>query len=68
MTDTVYRIDGMNCAHCVRSVTAALTGLPGVVGVSVDLTRGRVSVSSGSPLQSAAVREAVDAAGFTLLD
>jgi copper chaperone len=38
-------VKGMSCGHCAAAVTKALEALPGVSGVQVDLTSGRVSFS-----------------------
>ncbi len=62
-------VEGMTCSHCVRSVTEELSGREGVAGVEVALNPGgasRVRVASTSPLDAAAVREAVEEAGYTL--
>ena len=53
---TVYlEVQGMSCSGCVKSVTAALTRLPGVSTVDVDLPAGHVTVNGdltqgGDPL------------------
>ena len=39
------QVEGMSCGSCVKHVTQALQSLPGVGGVEVDLTSGRVRVS-----------------------
>jgi copper chaperone CopZ len=59
----------MTCGHCVAAVTEEISKLPGVQQVSVDLVAGgesAVTVTSESPLPEAAVREAVDEAGYQL--
>lgn len=64
-----FRVTGMTCSHCVAAVTDELQELPGVTGVSVNLVAGgtsTVTVSSGQPLAEAAVREAIDEAGYQL--
>jgi copper chaperone CopZ len=66
---SIYTVSGMTCGHCVSAVTEELTALPGVDDVSIDLNAGgdsRVTVTSAVPLAVAAVREAVDEAGYTL--
>lgn len=63
-TTTTYTVGGMTCGHCVRAVTDELTALPGVTGVDIDLPSGRVSLSSDRPVDDAAVRAAVDEAGY----
>jgi copper chaperone CopZ len=70
MTTEVFRVSGMTCDHCVAAVTAELSALPGVAGVRIDLVPGdvsEVSVDSAQPLDSAAVRAAVDEAGYELV-
>lgn len=57
-----FTVDGMSCAHCVASITAAVSPLPGVTGVEVDLTGGRVTVD-GNP-DSAAVAAAIEDCGY----
>jgi copper chaperone len=69
MTSTTYTVSGMTCGHCVAAVTEEICRLPGVEQVSVDLVAGgesAVTVTSESPLPEAAVREAVDEAGYQL--
>ena len=61
-----YTVEGMTCGHCVASVAGALTALPGVRDVSVDLDTGNVTVTSDDQLALEAVRTAVDEAGYSL--
>ncbi len=66
MTSVTYQVNGMTCEHCVRAVTAELTALAGVTGVSVDLVPGgtsAVTVTSAAPLDGQAVAAALDEAG-----
>ncbi len=63
---TEYTVTGMTCEHCVDAVTKEVGGIEGVTGVDVDLDSGRVSVSSEQPVDDAAVRAAVDEAGYEL--
>jgi copper chaperone CopZ len=63
---TTYAVAGMSCDHCARAVTVELTGLAGVEGVRVDVPAGSVTVVSAAPLPEAAVRSAVDEAGYQL--
>jgi copper chaperone CopZ len=67
-TATDYTVSGMTCAHCVQSVTAELKEVDGVEAVDVDLGTGRVRVVSEIPLDTDAVRAAIDEAGYELVD
>ncbi len=44
MTTTTLKIGGMTCGHCVKAVTEALEGVPGVQDARVDLEQGRAVV------------------------
>jgi copper chaperone len=63
-----YTVTGMTCGHCVNAVSTEIGKLPGVRGVDVDLTSGRVRVTSDEPLDAASVRAAVDEAGYELVE
>ncbi len=67
MTTTTYTVQGMTCDHCVNAVSAEVGALPGVSKVDVDLAAGEVTVTSEQPLDPAAVRAAVDEAGYELV-
>ena len=68
MVTTTYQVQGMTCGHCVSAVSAEVGAIPGVSDVQVDLAAGQVTVTSESPLDTAAVRAAVDEAGYDLVD
>lgn len=64
MTTQTYTVTGMTCSHCVQAVSGELGRLDGVRNVQVDLATGAVTVTSEQPLDDAAVRAAVDEAGY----
>lgn len=66
MTETTYSVTGMTCDHCVRAVQSEVGKVSGVASVAVDLAAGKVTVQSEAPLDPAAVRAAVEEAGFEL--
>lgn len=66
MSTTTYLVAGMTCAHCVASVTAEVAKIPGVSDVDVDLETGGVTVTSVAGPDEAAVRAAVEEAGYEL--
>ncbi|MDO3701458.1 cation transporter [Micromonospora sp. C28SCA-DRY-2] len=67
MVTTTYQVQGMTCGHCVSSVSAEVGAVPGVTDVQVDLATGQVTVTSEQPLDTEAVRAAVDEAGYDLV-
>ena len=66
MTTTSYTVVGMTCGHCVNAVTEEVSAVPGVSTVDVDLESGGLTVSSDAPVDEAAVRAAVEEAGYSL--
>ncbi|MFJ3793047.1 heavy-metal-associated domain-containing protein [Kitasatospora sp. NPDC090091] len=62
----VYAVAGMTCGHCEQVVGKAVAGLPGVTAVSVDVRGGLVTVSAEAELDDAALRAAIDDAGYEL--
>ena len=68
MSVQTYTVVGMTCGHCVASVSEEVGALEGVTDVQVDLSSGQVTVTSETPLDDAAVREAVEEAGYAVSD
>jgi copper ion binding protein len=68
MTSTEYTVKGMTCGHCVAAVSEEVGRLDGVTDVEVDLASGAVRVASTAPLDTTAVRAAVDEAGYELAE
>jgi copper chaperone len=70
MSSTVtLPVVGMTCGHCVQAVTQELTALEGVQDVAVELVpdgTSVVTVTSAAPLDDAAVRAAIDEAGYDI--
>ncbi|SDF04852.1 copper ion binding protein [Blastococcus aurantiacus] len=66
MTTTSYTVVGMTCGHCVNSVTEEVSAVPGVSAVDVDLESGGLTVTSDAPVDEAAVRAAVEEAGYSV--
>ena len=63
-------VDGMTCGHCVMSVSEELSEIPGVKNVDVILNSGvtsKVTVLTDTPLDDAALSDAVSEAGYTLV-
>lgn len=66
MNTETFTVTGMTCAHCVASVTEEISELGAVESVAVDLETGSVTVTSSQPLDPAAVRAAVEEAGYAM--
>jgi len=59
----IYSVPGVSCGHCRAAITAEVAMVPGVASVDVDLDARRVTIT-GSELDDAAVRAAIDEAGY----
>ena len=70
MSDTTHRltVEGMTCGHCVAAVREELERLPGVTSVVVELESGSVVLDSTEPLTTEALADAVDEAGYRLVE
>ncbi|GAA2375885.1 heavy-metal-associated domain-containing protein [Nonomuraea africana] len=64
MSTATYTVKGMTCGHCVSSVKEEVGEVAGVTGVEVDLASGLLTVESGSPVETAQIVAAVEAAGY----
>jgi copper chaperone len=64
MSTATYTVTGMTCGHCVASVTEEVSQVLGVTAVDVDLASGGLTVTSEAPADEAAVRAAVEEAGY----
>ena len=66
-----YAVSGLSCSSCVDAITKKLTALQGVEGVRIELVSGglsTVAVSSFGPIDDEQIREAIDDAGFDVVD
>jgi copper chaperone len=61
---STYTVTGMTCGHCVASVTEEVQEISGVDSVDVVLETGAVTITSAEPIDEAAVRAAVEEAGY----
>jgi copper chaperone len=64
-----YLVTGMTCGHCVASVRDEVGAVAGVDSVEVALVKGgasRVTVTASAPVDEAAIRAAVEEAGYQL--
>ena len=64
-TPVIYRVNGMTCGGCARSVARAITTRLPELGVDVDLRRGTVRITGEH--EQEVIREAVEQAGFQLV-
>jgi copper chaperone len=66
MPQSTFTVQGMTCSHCVTSVTEEVGQLDGVQDVEVDLSTGKLTVTSDRPVTDDEIRGAVTEAGYQL--
>ncbi len=68
MEETILKVEGMSCEHCVKAVQTAVGALPGIENVSVDLKGKTVSVKY-NPQQSTldAIKAEIDDQGYDVI-
>lgn len=64
-SDTVMKVKGMSCEHCVATISKAVEAVDGVQQVTVDLKQERLAFEGAA--DSGAVRKAIEAAGFEVV-
>ena len=62
-----YSVPGLSCEHCRSAVSKEVAAVAGVESVVVDLTSKLVTVH-GAGVSDAAVREAIDEAGYDVAE
>lgn len=61
--EITYTVTGMHCGHCKAAVEGEIGQLPGVESVNADLDT-KLVVVRGEGLDDAALRAAIDEAGY----
>ncbi|MDI6763188.1 MAG: copper ion binding protein [Thermodesulfobacteriota bacterium] len=64
---TTLKVKGMNCQHCVMSVTKALNQLNGVQNVQVDLEKGEVRFENTKEVSKDEIAKAITDAGYEVV-
>ena len=62
---STYSVPGISCGHCRMAITGEVTKVAGVSAVDVDLEAKTVTVN-GAGFNDAAVRDAIDDAGYDI--
>ena len=65
MATSEYQVTGMTCGHCEMSVREEVEEIPGASVSQVSHETGRLVVESDQPVDDAAVKAAVEEAGYS---
>lgn len=60
--ERTYHVPDISCAHCRTAIEREVRDVPGVVGVTVDVSARQVLVRGGAPDE--AVGDAIERAGY----
>jgi copper chaperone CopZ len=67
MAEVNLKIEGMSCQHCVMRVKKAIDALPGISGTEVGIGSAKIGYDE-SKIQKKDLREAVEKAGYTIVE
>ena len=66
MIQTTVKVSGMACSMCEAHINDAIRRALPVKKVTSSHSKGETVILSESPLEEAAIREAIDATGYTV--
>ena len=67
MTQTIVKVEGMSCQHCVKAVEGAAMSVKGVAGAKADLKSGAVTVEHDGTAEIGAIRGAIEDQGYDVV-
>jgi len=67
MAQSIINVDGMSCEHCVKAITKAVSSLPGVSDVAVDLIARTVTVEHTPVLTLDKIKDEIEEQGYDII-
>lgn len=67
MSETTFKLSGLNCEACQKVVTMCLSEIQGVAGVNVSLKTGEVKVSADREVSREEVVRALDGTHYKVI-
>ena len=64
---TILKVEGMSCGHCVKAVTSALEELPGVTSAQVSLEGKTATVEHNEEVSLDQMKSAIEEAGYEVV-
>lgn len=68
LVEKTFKVKGMMCSHCEMNVKSKLMDLPGVKEASASSPLGKVAVSVTPDVTDQMIKDAITAAGYTVVD
>jgi len=62
LTQSRYRVDGMDCASCATKIATAAKRLPGIASASVSVATGTMTISHGGESDLALLESRIEGA------
>ncbi|MGC8602851.1 MAG: heavy-metal-associated domain-containing protein [Desulfomonilaceae bacterium] len=62
--NSVIKVKGMSCQHCVMAVKKALSSMDGVQEVNVNLESSEATLKHDNPLDMNEARQRIEKAGY----
>lgn len=68
MEKFVFHVEGMSCQHCVKAVTDAVSALPGIEAVEVELLAKTATVTyDPARVSLETIKEAIEDQGYDVI-
>ncbi|MCQ2146259.1 MAG: heavy-metal-associated domain-containing protein [Bacteroidales bacterium] len=68
LVEKTFSVKGMMCSHCEMNVKSKLMDIPGVKEVSASSVLGKVCVEAVADVSDEMIKDAITAAGYTVVD
>lgn len=68
LVERTFKVKGMMCPHCEMHVKDQLRAIPGVKDVAASAPLGKVSVSAPADVTDQMLKDAIAAAGYTVVE
>lgn len=68
MKELEFKVQGMTCEHCVRTVKNAVSSVEGVSHVEVYLDKGLVRVQSEKDIPAEEIKRVIEEWGYRVID
>ena len=67
LVEKTYKVKGLMCSHCEMNVKNKLSAIPGVKEVAASAPLGKVTVCAVADVTDQMVKDAITAAGYTVV-